>query len=643
MMELEASIDLFEGTGGTEGTARSDAGLRGSPEIPDEGTGGTDHGEPTRWGDGIKPPLFAMPEAIDPLQQPPEHPAAVKVERPSFATYDDWREVDGIKLKPGLWYHGMKGGKKDQPPEPFDQWICAPIHAEAITASEAGDNFGLLLRFLNAYGRWREWAMPMHMLKGSGDDMRGELLNLGVRIDHAGRGLLANWMMSRHPKRRVIAATRTGWHGPALFIMPGRNIGTGDVIYQSEHAAHDAFKQSGTLDGWRDAVGRLCQGNRVAVLAVAAALAGPLLMRTHRQGGGIHLVGDSSSGKSTALQCAASVWGAPDFIRTWRATGNGLEGTAAALNDTALILDEIGEVDPREVGAIVYAIGNGTGKQRAARTGAARAVQRWRLILLSSGERSLSAHMAEGGKAAKAGQEVRLLDVPVARQHGAFDELHGLASGRELSDTLKTACATDYGHIGPAFIERLIADERDFAGMLAEALTLPDFAATHGLEGRAASSFALAGIAGELGIEWGLLPWPEGEAMQAAVWGYATWRGNRGTGQTETGQILRAVSDFIAKHGDARFSAYLDHEASVRDRAGWWKDAPLDAGRVYLFTPAGLREAAQGFDFKRALAALDEAGWIVERDHGKRTKKMRAGGNPQSLYAILPADLEGES
>lgn len=47
--------------------------------------------------------------------------------------------------------------------------------------------------------------------------------------------------------------------------------------------------------------------------------------------------------------------------------------------DTCLCLDEINEADPREVGAIVYSLGNGTGKTRANRIGSARYVHRWRL------------------------------------------------------------------------------------------------------------------------------------------------------------------------------------------------------------------------------------------------------------------------
>jgi len=64
------------------------------------------------------------------------------------------------------------------------------------------------------------------------------------------------------------------------------------------------------------------------------------------EGGGLHLLGRSSTGKTTALRLAASVWGrgeTPGFVRAWRATTNGLEGAAAGATDTVLILHELGQ------------------------------------------------------------------------------------------------------------------------------------------------------------------------------------------------------------------------------------------------------------------------------------------------------------
>jgi putative DNA primase/helicase len=251
-----------------------------------------------------------------------------------------------------------------------------PLHADAMTASERDTDHGLLLRFRNAAGRWREWSMPMSLLKGSGEEFRDELLALGVRIDPASHRLLNAYLMRRHPKRRVLAATATGWHSQAVFVLPHCFIGNGDVRFQSEHAQHDEFTTAGDLDGWRREIAARCVGNPMLTLAVSAALAGPLLTKVHRPGGGFHWVGDSSTGKGTALSCGASVWGGPGFVRSWRATANGLEGITAALNDTALVLDQIRKADPRELGAVIYAIGNGTCKSRVSRTGGARGAAR---------------------------------------------------------------------------------------------------------------------------------------------------------------------------------------------------------------------------------------------------------------------------
>ncbi len=570
----------------------------------------------------------------------PEKPPESEINRPEFRTHDDWFQLEGHNSRPGLYWHTWTKPKGEAEPQPIDEWICTPIHAEAITADDRGESFGLLLRFVNPDGKWREWAAPMHLLKGSAEELRGELLNMGVRIDQKNRGLLTQWMMARYPEKRIIAALRTGWHDKS-FVLPQRTIGVETIRFQSEYAAHNDFIQSGTLAGWKKRVAALCKSNPMLILAVSAAFAGPLIKIAKMQengGAGIHLIGDSSLGKTTALQAAGSVWGSSGFVRTWRATTNGLEATAAALNDTTLVLDEISECDPRDIGLIVYALANGVGKQRASRTGGTRDTARWRIMALSSGERSLSAHMAEGGKKAKAGQEARLLDLPATtRAYGLFDELHGQPDGRTFADKLKQATGEHYGHAGPAFVEALVNSTKDLPALYSRVCNHPGLTVTDGVESRAAGVFALLGMAGELATEYGVTGWDEGDAMVAAISGFNLWREFRGQGQTETRQILNSISEFILRNGDARFSSIADEKISVRERAGYWHDSH-EGGRVYLFNSPGLKEAGGDYDIRRILDALDSSGWIVERDRDKRSKKKKVAGRSIALYAILPKD-----
>ena len=96
-------------------------------------------------------------------------------------------------------------------------------------------------------------------------------------------------------------------------------------------------------------------------------------------------------------------------MRSCRSTDNALESIAAAQSDDLLDLDEIGMCDPRIIGETVYMLGNGTGKARANDRGqAGRQVQEWRLLFLSTGEKTLAQHMAEANKELKAGMEVRM-------------------------------------------------------------------------------------------------------------------------------------------------------------------------------------------------------------------------------------------
>jgi hypothetical protein len=62
-------------------------------------------------------------------------------------------------------------------------------------------------------------------------------------------------------------------------------------------------------------------------------------------------------------------------------------------------------------------------------------------------------------------------------------------------------------------------------------------------------------MAGELAIEYGIVPWPEGAAFAAAVELFRAWGRQRGTkSNREPTQVLQEVANFLDRHGDSRFS-----------------------------------------------------------------------------------------
>lgn len=601
--------------------------------IVQEPTGHTEAGDTTTAEGSENPPLSVSPfPGMD--------------DRPRYVVLDDWtKSVDG-NHRPGVYQCGMTGGKKDAPPELFNAWICSPMHIDAVTFDGQNNNFGRLLRFKPTVGKWREWAMPMELLAGDGSQLRGELLAMGVELDpNKARQQLPHYLQSEHPKRQIHCALQVGWCGDS-FVLPDVVIGpkSAAVIFQSGERGHEEHTQEGTLAGWQQGIAAMGVGNPLLMLAVSASFAGPILQRCNAESGGFHLYGDSSTGKSTAMDAGCATWGGLGFKRSWRATGNGLEGAAAMSNDCLLALDEISECDPKQVGEIVYMLGNGRGKQRANRSGNARGVTKWRSFVMSNGERTISTTMAEGGHRAKAGQSMRLLDIPAAQTFGAWDNLHGATSPAAFSDAIKRTAAQHHGHAGRAFLEKLTFDTADYCAELDKIKALPLFATdgTEGQDKRAAARFALIGLAGELATQYGVTGWPVGDAVKAAAHAFKLWQAGRGKGNDERRQIAAKLLGFIERHGDSRFS---DKDINVdtpfvRDRAGWWQ---LNNGtKEYLFTAEGMREALKGFDYKRALDVLQELGALpAPGADGKRARFYRFGGVSVKLYPITPEKLEG--
>lgn len=579
------------------------------------------------------PALQLVPEA-----QAPE------AKRPCFRVYDQHTTLEGAKLRPGVWYHGAKVGA-DGDEKPVNEWLCGPLYVDAITRSESERaDYGRLLRFRNLDNRWLTWAMPCELLAGRPESILSVLLGMGLDIDHKRRAQVPSYIASQSPEQRVTAATATGWQGAELFITPLENIGQGQAIYQTDSAASGDYGKAGTLDGWRQSVAAMLPGNPLLQLSIGTALAGPLLAPLNiHTGGGFHLLWDSSNGKTTAVLCASSVWGhGHHFTLKWNATANGLEGIAALRNDCLLALDELGQADPRHVGDVVYSVADGIGKQRASRSSAARRVRRWRLMLLSSGEVTLETKMAEAGKRSRAGQEVRLVTVSAGRTYGAWDCLHHHPNGAALSDALKQASATHYGHAGPAFVQTLIeSGELSKLPAMLEHLR-QSFPATTGQAARVAERFAIVALALELATGTGLLPMAKGEGAASMVELFKDWQAERGQGPSEDRHILRAVADFIDRHGGSRFQSLEAGADEVRERAGYRKTT--DAGPWYLFTRSGLEEAASGFELARVVRALDSVGAIAKRDTGKNQALTRVSdGSRLRLYHIDPARLEPES
>lgn len=533
------------------------------------------------------------------------------------------------------------------------------LHVLARTRTTEGEGHGLLLELSDPDGIVHQWAMPGALLAGTGEPIRAQLFDMGWRpVAGAGRkwrDWLLEYLITAQPEQAARCVPSTGWHG-ATFVLPDETFGGASdserVILQTAAPLDHAFRQAGTLEAWQAEVARPALGNSRLVLAMSAAFAATLLAPMGDDGGGFHLRGGSSVGKSTALFVAGSVWGGGGvrgYVQNWRATDNALESTAALHDGALLALDELSQVEPKAAGAAAYMLANGKGKARAGKEGQARRAHEWQLLFLSTGEISLGDKIREGGGQIAAGMEVRVIDLPAdaGAGKGLFEELHGAADPAAFAQALRASAGRHYGTASRAFLRELVRDLDAAKAMVAELRrAFTDAALQPGADGqvrRVADRFALAAAAGDLASAYGITGWPAGAACEAALRCFKDWVAERGgMGSGESAEARRRLIDAIETYGKARFDKWHANadRAVITPRWGFVKthgdpDQPLEAHEFFIL-PSSMREILHGLDNRTVIAGLIGRGINPQGPKGEASKVFHVpgGGGKHRLYQL---------
>lgn len=250
--------------------------------------------------------------------------------------------------------------------------------------------------------------------------------------------------------RRIRVTSRFGrGRNGGTFFFPGLftsteflPLSTGDASLYRAYAS-----RAGSLRNWLE-VTRLLYRESLMIpqVAIIASLVSPLQRRLQIPNFILDIYGNTSTGKSTSLKLAASVYGRPydpdSLVQQWMNTQLAIEQTASMCSELPIFLDDAQHCPVELKRSVIYMIANGKGRGRAARAGGLVEAPTWHTVALSTSEEPL--HEVSPHEGARG----RILSVG-----GLTPPFQAGKAG--LVQELEKEVSLNHGYAGEAFIRHI--------------------------------------------------------------------------------------------------------------------------------------------------------------------------------------------
>ncbi|MGG3803702.1 DUF927 domain-containing protein [Metabacillus fastidiosus] len=160
----------------------------------------------------------------------------------------------------------------------------------------------------------------------------------------------------------------------------------------------------------------------------------------------VHLVGDSTKGKTTGTLLAASIFGMPSnkkkgLMKTWNGTKNALPNMLAGNYGIPVVIDELSMSNAKSLTSELYVLTNGQEKSRLNDEMKQRKQGTWATTIISTGEQSIFERTNQN-----VGLTVRAFEFPNI----------SWTSSAENADEIRGVIQENYGHAGQVFIQYLL-------------------------------------------------------------------------------------------------------------------------------------------------------------------------------------------
>lgn len=507
------------------------------------------------------------PEITEPEGAAPKYAQGAVYEFPSkFRPGDSFAaKEDGIYRK--------KMATEDGKPKEKEEFICTRLDVVGKSCNRDGADWGRVVEFKDDNGKTHRLTISMKEVGAGGSMLAQRLLSEGLALclpsRSAGMAPVNEFLMSF--PLEGLPAIRTvdcgGWTDDTFscFVLgDGLTVkARGAAVAElAAGAAAPVVTQKGTLEEWKRLNSEIAPHSKRLSFAVCVALAAPVLPIIGDSSRIFHFHGMSTTGKTTAIRAAATVWGGARWVNSWNITATAAYALAKKYNNLPLIFDELKQAKDAVEG-VSYAIGNGVDRGRAGRDGNAKETKAWSLYALSTGEGTLDEIKRTNSRGRDAGtatgELVRFINIPAQADpedagKGIFESFpEGLArEGRANWIDAHCGNCPVYGTAGVAFLQALADDIQKNGAeavkkILREAVAafekkFPEVSSSATMR-RVLHAFAIVGASGELAVSYGVLPWSEGDALEAARVCFEAWASSAETPEAQEAAFIEALME----------------------------------------------------------------------------------------------------
>jgi hypothetical protein len=489
-------------------------------------------------------------------------------------------------------------------------------------------------------GGWKTVTMPAEAAASKRDLVR-VLAAQGLTVDDANaRGVLEFLRRYRRVNGGCIPVAlvynRSGW----LSCLPPRAIAVGLHVVGAGAAG---VVVRATSEGEAQILGHyVCEGDEIEVRRLMGSIAGdapvwialyaailPMLLRLLNRETVIfvEMVGDTSTGKTTALIWVASMYGKPGgngrrgLVMGWQQTGVALERRATLTPDMPLFFDELTTEDKPRLESNLYGLATGQGKARGSLDGL-RETGSYCGVVFSTGETSILSCTRKGG----IGARTITIDEPP----------FGDGDRADLVRDIQRACANSHGHVALRVAEYLASlSDVDIVSLGDRLCTIrAEFQAEAAdrISGRMAGTMALVALAGEVLHRVIGIAGDPSERVRA-FWQRAAPK------YAEEIPLWRRVYDFIVSWCSENRSKFLSGAGDTDENqpGDVWGLVESDGSAITLVVARSTLDRelnSAGFSARTATTELKRHGLLVHDQDKLTSKRTIPGPGRVACYVV---------